>query len=105
MYRIKDPRTLQRVLFSELKAQAGQLHKMQCMLLGMFIGDRLEMPSALVPDGLSSESTIQTQWQLLQNNNAREFLDSVNELVAHDMTESKRIAQVFWTMRYLAAAS
>lgn len=104
MYRIKDPRTLQRVLCSELKAQAGQLHKMQCMLLGMFIGDRLEMPSALVPDGLSSESTIQTQWRLLQNNNAREFLDDVNELVAHDMTESMRIAQVFWTMRYLAAA-
>jgi prepilin-type N-terminal cleavage/methylation domain-containing protein len=25
-------------------------------------------------------------------------------LVAHDMTESKRIAQVFWTMRYQAAA-
>jgi hypothetical protein len=58
MLRIKDARMVQRILTSDLKAQPGQLHKLQCLLLGMFVGDRLEMPSSMVADCLSFESTV-----------------------------------------------
>jgi hypothetical protein len=104
MLRIKDARMVQRILTSDLKAQPGQLHKLQCLLLGMFVGDRLEMPSSMVADCLSFESTVRQQWLMLQNSTARSFMDDVNSLVPHDMTESNRIAQIFWTMRYHAAA-
>ena len=104
MFRIKDAMMLQRILTSDLKAQPGQLHKLQCLLLGMYIGDRLEMPSSMVPDCLSFESTINQQWNLLQRSLTREIMDDVNAMIPHDMTESTRIAKVFWTMRYHAAA-
>lgn len=104
MLRIKDARMVQRILTSDLKAQPGQLHKLQCLLLGMFVGDRLEMPSTMVTDCLSFESTVRHQWAMLQRNTARSFMDDINAIVPHDMTESNRIAQIFWTMRYHAAA-
>ena len=104
MLRIKDARMVQRILTTDLKAQPGQLHKLQCLLLGMYIGNRLEMPSSMVPDCLSFESTVHQQWMMLQDGTARNVIDDIDALVPHDMTESKRIAKVFWTMRYHAAA-
>jgi predicted P-loop ATPase/GTPase len=101
--RIKDKVAVQAIL-SNLKVEPAVRHKLVCFILGMVIGKRLNLPSSLAPYDMMANSNITRLWQMLCGNEVAHIVSDFNEVYVHDVTETKRLSEVFWTIRYANAA-
>ena len=101
--RIKNKVVVQAIL-SNLKVEPVVRNKLVCFILGMVIGKRLNLPSALATYDTMINSNITRLWQMLCGNEVADIVSDFNEVYVHDVGETKRLAEIFWTIRYANAA-
>ena len=100
---IKEPMPLVK-WYAALNTPAGEKHRFLTILLGLVLGNRLNLPSTLTANDAMLTVVAEEQWGLLHRGYLRNFLSDVNELIPHDMFESLRMAKAFWLIRYRIAA-
>ena len=104
MIRIKDRLKVQAVL-SNMPVESPQLrHKLVSVVLGMVMGERLDLPSVLATDVSELGTAISQLWATLHHRAVFGLAGDFNEIYVHDYRESARLAQCFWAARYVNAA-
>ena len=104
MIRIKDRLKVQSIL-SNVQVDAPQYrHKLVSVVLGMVMGERLDLPSVMTNDVSEMSTAISQLWTTLHQRAVFSLAGDFKEIYVHDYRESARLAQCFWSARYVNAA-
>lgn len=104
MIRIRDRLKVQSIL-SNLKVEEPHLkHKLVTVVIGMVMGERLDLPSVLTTDVGEMPDSISQLWSTLHHQSVFSLAGDFNEVYVHDFRESTRLAKCFWSTRFMNAA-
>lgn len=104
MIRIKDRLKVQSILSNVQVDTPQHRHKLVSVVLGMVMGERLDLPSVMTNDVSEMSTAISQLWTTLHQRAVFTLAGDFNEIYVHDYRESARLAQCFWSARYVNAA-